>query len=215
MSKPAANSWTQLLLTDFESNFGPLNRKCFTQLEQQRSSLLGRYFLDFLLCHVIVGPCVILFWRGTWDFSPFYLDAVFFDNACVPSCIAVLLIGTIGCLAIQLLHPNVREWAGPPGTLRFVLVSRVFMFVWGFLDIFFWRGLWDGVNCWIGYTKLVSACTLGIGVIVLIAARRFRSAISAPVGIVIDDPENCVAVATCLSTDVSSFIRTCKDEWET
>ena len=68
-----------------------------------------------------------------------------------------------------------------------------------------WKGLWDGIDCVFGKSQIVSITTLCIGTVVLAAFGILRSAVSVPVGIIIDDKANCCTANTFLGTKVSTF----------
>ena len=49
-------------------------------------------------------------------------------------------------------------------------MSRIFSVVWGFADIYLWKGIWDGVDCYLAEEKKdwnIAAATLTIGVLIL------------------------------------------------
>ena len=68
------------LLNNFQNNFGQLSDLSIDKLRHNSVSLWTRYCMDFLFCHFLVGPAVIAFWRGTWDYSWIYLDEWLFEN---------------------------------------------------------------------------------------------------------------------------------------
>lgn len=76
---------------------------------------------------------------------------------------------------------------------------------WGTIDILMWKGLWDGIDCVFGKSQIVSITTLCIGTIILAAFGILRSAVSVPIGIIIDDKANCCTANTFLETKVSDF----------
>ena len=71
-------------------------------------------------------------------------------------------------------------------------------------DIYLWKGIWDGVDCWCGRNAYTAICTLIGGTVVLIAFGALKSASSLPIGFAIDDVANCCSASTYLSTTVGS-----------
>ena len=64
---------------------------------------------------------------------------------------------------------NKNKYKPIPSTW-FMLVSRIFAVIWGFSDIYLWKGLWDGIDCYFaGGEKdwTVAATTFAIGVTIL------------------------------------------------
>ncbi len=69
----------QLVIDNFQNNFGPLTELCKEKLFNRRQEFWTRYVLDLLICNFVVAPCLISFWRGTWDHSLIYLDERLFN----------------------------------------------------------------------------------------------------------------------------------------
>lgn len=53
-------------------------------------------------------------------------------------------------------------------------ISRVFSVVLGLFDIYYWKGLWDGINCVIELKWYISLATFLIGSIGLIILGTYR-----------------------------------------
>ena len=68
-----------ILLDNFQLNFGQLSDSCLHKLKHHKEELWSRYCFDFLICNFVVAPSVISFWRGTWDHSLIYLEQRLFD----------------------------------------------------------------------------------------------------------------------------------------
>ena len=77
---------------------------------------------------------------------------------------------------------------------------------WGFVDIYFWRGVWDGTNAIFGKSYTASLVTLFGGSFILICLKSLKSAASAPVGIVLDDKENVCHASTYFQTEVCKIL---------
>ena len=69
----------------------------------------------------------------------------------------------------EIVSINKNKYKPIPSTW-FMLVSRIFAVIWGFSDIYLWKGLWDGIDCYFaGGEKdwTVAATTFAVGVIIL------------------------------------------------
>ena len=68
--------------------------------------------------------------------------------------------------------------------------------MWGFVDIIFWRGVWDVINEIFGISYQTSLVTLLGGTFILICLKSLKSATAAPVGVVMEDKSNlCYAMS--------------------
>ena len=159
------------------------------------------------------GPLVVAFWRGTWGMYDHVVDHLVFHDNYATSNGYCLFLGSIFCLLIDLFHHNLRERAGEVGSLRQNILRHVFSLLWGFSDILFWKGIWDQIDHTAGYgTSQVSlflrrkqpdcqaASTLLIGLTVLLLFRRVKSALSMPIGIVVDQEEEHIHADTVLNS---------------
>ena len=82
-----------------------------------------------------------------------------------------------------------------------------FRIVWGFLDIYMWKGLWDLIDCDCVFGKKleVGVITMSIGLVILTIFGCLKSVVSVPMAIGIDDVSNCCYASTYLQTKVSLF----------
>ena len=46
---------TELFIEDFEIQHHPLDEKTKTNLKKKSSMLFSLYFIDFLVCHLVIG----------------------------------------------------------------------------------------------------------------------------------------------------------------
>jgi hypothetical protein len=54
-----------------------------------------------------------------------------------------------------------------------MITSRIFSVIWGFSDVYMWKGIWDGVDCFFAEGEkdwIIAASTLSIGVVILTIA---------------------------------------------
>ena len=58
-------------------------------------------------------------------------------------------------------------------TIWFMITSRIFSVIWGFSDVYMWKGIWDGIDCFFSDGKkewTIAATTVSIGVVILVLA---------------------------------------------
>ena len=63
-----------LILENYQLNFGKLSDLCIDKVRKNSDDFWKRYIVDFFICNFIISPCLISFWRGTWDYSIIYMD---------------------------------------------------------------------------------------------------------------------------------------------
>jgi hypothetical protein len=83
-SNKLSSKCVKCILDSFELNYGVLSSDCKDEILQKPGSFLLKHFFDFLTSFLIITPCIISFWRGTWDYAVIYLDkqafnVIFFD----------------------------------------------------------------------------------------------------------------------------------------
>ena len=129
----------------------------------------------------LLGPCVVAFWRLVWNFHDLFLDGPVFDRDNLTfSNLWAIFVGLGGTFLIDIFHHNFATFLQKPFQLS--MVSKTYSVLWGFLDVTYWKGVWDGINLWFGTEIQVPSLTLVIGMISLIVLRSVKTGICAPVG---------------------------------
>ena len=65
----------------------------------------------------------------------------------------------------------------PIPSIWFMFLSRIFAVIWGFSDIYLWKGLWDGVDCYFSGGEKdwgVAATTFTVGIVILTLAGKYQ-----------------------------------------
>jgi len=200
---------TNKIVKDFETQTGELVDDTRERLSKNSCKILLWYFMDLFFCSLVIGPCVVALWRLVWNFHDLFLDGPVFDRANLTvSNVWAISVGLSGTFLIDVFHHNFSSCSISQTPLRLSVLSKMFSILWGILDITYWKGVWDGINLWIGTEVHVPSTTLVAGMLSLILLRSVRTAICAPVGLCLDDPHHSFACETYLRTSSkSSFVR--------
>ncbi|XP_059081008.1 uncharacterized protein LOC131878885 [Tigriopus californicus] len=176
-----------LFVQDFETQFSQLTDECKSHLKREKLAVTSRYVLDFLFCYLIICPLDVLFWRGTWEYSKIFLKELVFGDECVYTNITCLVASLVAAISLHFAEDSIRLAAGRSGTVWHKVVTRLFNIGCGIIEIYMFKGVWDGIDC---YTEaqsiLAAALILAVGVGVLFSCGALRSVISVPMGIVLD-----------------------------
>ena len=89
-----------LLLTDFSHHYWSPSPDVVSQLSPRPLYIL--LCIDWLICHLVVGPLGVAVWRGTWDYSNMYLDEGWCQGDLTMSNLVAGAVGLLGTLAIDL-----------------------------------------------------------------------------------------------------------------
>ncbi|EDV98832.1 uncharacterized protein LOC6566902 isoform X2 [Drosophila grimshawi] len=140
--------------------------------------------LDVMLSCLIVAPCVIAYWRGTWELMGFLL----FPNSKPLSALASFAIGGAGHFLFTItqnffkdnIHPDKRR-------LTYYAISRLYTAVFGVVCVNMWRGAWlicDWLTS-IDSLTIIAVVTL-VSIVFLIATRTLRNLGAAPYTVTMD-----------------------------
>ncbi|XP_017099899.2 uncharacterized protein fusl [Drosophila bipectinata] len=141
-------------------------------------------FLDIMLSCLVVAPCVIAYWRGTWELMGVYL----FPKSLPLSAMASFLIGGLGHFIFTVTQNFFKDYIHPDRRrLTYYIVSRLYTAVFGIVCVNMWRGAW--LLCdWLTSVDsliIVSVVTT-IALIFLLATRTLRNLGAAPYTVTMD-----------------------------
>ena len=188
-------SMIELIIEDFETQNWKICAKAKEKLLKESVYLYQLYFCDFLISHLligtfqnilectfyIIGPSVVAFWRGTWDYSRIWLETDLLGGDSTLTNLLCLSFGLLVTGLVDIFHVKISWMAGPVGSIRHALIRHVFSFCWGVADIFLWKGIWDGYDNYFGLDIYQAVVTLSIGLFVLTCTRSLKSGLSVPV----------------------------------
>ena len=141
---------------------------------------------DTVLCLFVFFPLAVLHWRGTWDL----LDVYLVPSNLLYSSWASIIIGGSGCFFGYLLQHPLGRWAYRGSRVRYVLVSRIYLYVFSWTVLCYWRGLWNLMDLYMGEGLLNAVTWYILGVALSALFRTLRTNAGLPVQIQIDtDPD--------------------------
>lgn len=155
--------------------------------------------LDVLFSSIIAAPVVIAYWRGVWNMMQFILYP---DNP-VYSAIGSCFIGLIGHLTFfyaqnylgKTFHPDKHR-------LTFMVVSRIYTLVYGFICVNGWRGPWALLDI---YSTPDIPTLIGItvvGSVLLVFCKGLRNISSTPFGVSTDHSKDYFVAPTMFKANV-------------
>ncbi|XP_071181147.1 uncharacterized protein [Mytilus edulis] len=130
---------------------------------------LGNAFINAFLTFFVVG-----FWNTAWNIQDRYIypDDPVLSNGLSLSC------GIIGICLLALLQFSFTKLFQDKHILLYLIFSRVIAFLWAFLDVCHWRGLWNFIDI---YTADISPLILLLPVAaLLVVLRSIRNVIVMP-----------------------------------
>lgn len=157
--------------------------------------------LDALLSCLIVAPCVIAYWRGTWEL----IGVIIFPKNIPLSALCSFLIGGLGHMIFTLtqhyfidnLHPDKHR-------LTFYVLSRCYTYVFGIVCVNMWRGSWVLCDWLTSADSLIIICIVTlVAILFLIATRTVRNLGAAPYSIIMDHKSDYFEVETMFKVGVS------------
>lgn len=159
--------------------------------------------LNLLWSFCIIGPMIVLFWRGTWDIldqllfpESADLDAASNDSRKEQSGLVSFLLGAAIRIVMDLSKFHLGEFLhAKPGLVRSV-GGLLYTLVYAVAGVSFWRGTWYLMKLDVGEKSLQLTIVLIGGLTVLIASRISQSLIGAPLGLVRDTHDATFTVAT-------------------
>ncbi|XP_054743504.1 uncharacterized protein LOC129248094 [Anastrepha obliqua] len=140
--------------------------------------------LDAALSCAIVAPCVIAYWRGTWEL----MGVLLFPRSMPLSALMSFLIGGFGHFIFTITQSYFRSYINPDKRrLTYYVISRSYTAIFGIVCVNMWRGSW--ILCdWLTSADsliIIAAVTL-ICMMFLVATRTVRNLSAAPYAVAMD-----------------------------
>ncbi|KAH8248785.1 hypothetical protein KR032_003231 [Drosophila birchii] len=150
--------------------------------------------LDMMLSCLVVAPCVIAYWRGTWELMGVYL----FPKSLPLSAMASFLIGGLGHFLFTITQNFFKEHIHPDRRrLTYYTVSRIYTAIFGIVCVNMWRGAWLLCDWLTSVDSLIIVCVVtAISLIFLVATRTLRNLGAAPYTVTMDHKSDYFEVDT-------------------
>ncbi|XP_066151731.1 uncharacterized protein [Euwallacea fornicatus] len=149
--------------------------------------------LDLLFSALVVGPCVVTYWRSVWNL----MDVYVLPEHKLHSAAISTAIGLGGHLFFILFQKVLDKNFHPDkNRIWFYIVSRTYTMCFGFVCVNGWRGPWDLLTIQTQEDFKSLMVTTVIGLVALIAMRAVRNTSSPPCVIMNDAPEGYFEILT-------------------
>ena len=156
-------------------------------------------FLDVAFASIIVTPLILTHWRGTWNLWKMYVfpDDLFYSG------ITFIGIGAIGQFTIiyaqdildRTFHPDKHR-------LTFMVVSRLYTFIYSIIGIAGWLGMWDLLDVYCPPDIPLLCAIILAGAFLLALVKGLRNVSSPPFGISTDNSKDYFVITTMFKSSV-------------
>ncbi|BFF95785.1 uncharacterized protein DMAD_13116 [Drosophila madeirensis] len=150
--------------------------------------------LDMLLSCLVVAPCVIAYWRGTWEL----MGVMLFPSSLPLSALSSFLIGGVGHFVFTITQNFFKEHIHPDKRrLTYYTVSRLYTAVFGIVCVNMWRGAWMLCDWLTSVDSLIIVSVVtAIALIFMVATRTLRNLGAAPYTVTMDHKTDYFDVGT-------------------
>lgn len=160
--------------------------------------------LDVLFSSIIAAPFVIAYWRGIWNSMQYIL----YPEDMLWSAIGSCFIGIIGHFIFFYLQDYLGKTFHPDKhRLTFMVVSRIYTAVYGFICVNGWRGPWAILDLYsTPHVPTLIAITV-IGSVFLVFVKGLRNISSTPFGVSTDHSKDYFVAPTMFKSSVREICR--------
>ena len=142
------------------------------------------YLVDAMFSVVVIFPLIVAFWSGSWKIVDLYCtpkgDKIF-------SSWLSLALGSFICVIVFFLLPLAQGRVEVSNNARHVIVSRLLNYVSAWGVIFFWRGVWDFTDKFIGDSVLTAGVILAVSYPVLTLLKTAKNVVGPPFVVLLDN----------------------------
>jgi Fuseless len=104
-----------------------------------RSSKRVFYVINVVWSCAVICPLIIVYWSGTWGL----LDLCFASFDATSDVIYCSTFGSLVTISGYIVLPLLAHVAGSLNSMRHLVVSRLFLYIYAFGMIAYWRGVWN------------------------------------------------------------------------
>lgn len=159
--------------------------------------VLFLYISDIIFSSCILAPLIVIYWRGTWNLSDYFLN----DNPLMQGAITSLGIGIIGHMFFTILQEKFRKSLDPSKhRFMFYLCSRSYTYFYGIVCVNGWRAGWILLDEVLVPSVLDIFVVTFIAAIVLALLRGIRNISATPFSIADDGQKEYFTTPTMFKT---------------
>ncbi|XP_067622486.1 uncharacterized protein fusl isoform X1 [Eurosta solidaginis] len=140
--------------------------------------------LDAVLSCIIVAPCVIAYWRGTWEL----MGVLLFPRSLPMSALMSFFIGGSGHFFFTTTQSFFQTYINPDKRrLTYYVISRSYTALFGIVCVNMWRGSWLLCDWLTSADSLIIICIVTlVSMMFLIVTRTVRNLSAAPYAVAMD-----------------------------
>ena len=151
-----------------------------------QKTLLYLKVADTLWSWLVVGSLCIIYWTGTWKL----LDYLILPGSYVNSGWVSLAVGAPFGIAGYIILPILGGCIKARCSLTHVIASRLFLYIYCFIMMHYWRGVWQVSDGYLGYNWRTSCICLAVCFAILIPLRGLANCTSSPFSVELDTRPN-------------------------
>lgn len=155
------------------------------------------YLSDILFSTLILGPAIVVYWRGTWNLSDLVLKM---DNLSISALIS-LAIGIIGHLVFTIFQKKLDKYCHPDKhRILFLIGSRFYTYVYGMVCVHGWRAGWMLMDLYLTRHVFHIFTITFVSAVILSLIKGIRNISATPFSITTDHSKNYFAIPTYFKT---------------
>ncbi|XP_031623853.1 uncharacterized protein LOC116341117 isoform X3 [Contarinia nasturtii] len=156
--------------------------------------------LDVLFSSVIAAPVVIAYWRGAWNLMQY----IFYPHNPTASALVTTFIGIIGHFIFFYCQNWLSRTFNPDKhRLTFMIVSRIYTAIYGFVCISAWRGPWALLDLYSESRIWTLIIVTVICIVLLVFCKGLRNISSTPFGVSTDHSKDYFVTPTMFKSSAS------------
>ncbi|XP_055836649.1 uncharacterized protein LOC129905230 isoform X2 [Episyrphus balteatus] len=160
--------------------------------------LLLLKLIDIAISSVVIAPCVIAYWRGTWEL----MELILLPQYNGTSALISYVIGCFGHIIFTICQNSFKNSFDPEKKrLTYYLGSRGYTAIFGVICVNMWRGAWNICDLLTSKTSLgVILLLTVVSLFILTATRTSRNLTAAPFVVAIDGRQMYFDISTFFDT---------------
>lgn len=142
-------------------------------------------YIDILFTTLIAGPLTIIYWLATWHLMDIY---IYPEDPLLSALVTAMMGVVLGLLLYVFQEYCCKRLTPEMGRLRFFIVTRLYNYVAGIINVAACRGVWNIMEIY-EEDAFSTAVTTIASAIALICLKGLRNVEAAPYCVAIDADE--------------------------